>query len=97
MVWACWKDADGTTHVRAVRGHELVEPDLLHPAEVVEDEDQTFHLAESAGDDMALDEDGKTLLLLEPAVPEHHVAMLLSGRLKATNSLRLVEGGTKLV
>ncbi|KTS34233.1 hypothetical protein NS228_05215 [Methylobacterium indicum] len=97
VLWAWWRDADGTTHARVVRGRDLDQPDLLHSAEIVEDEDQAFYLAESAGDEMALDEDGKTLLLPEPAVPEHHVAMLLSGRLKATNGLRPVEGGTKWV
>lgn len=56
-----------------------------------------FYLAESAGDEMALDENGKTLLLPEPAAPEHHVATLLSGRLKATNGLRPVKGGTEWI
>ncbi|MGW5959462.1 hypothetical protein [Methylorubrum thiocyanatum] len=97
VLWACWKDVDGTTHAQVVRGRDLIEPDLLHSAEIVEDEDQAFFLAESAGDEMALDDDGKTLLLPEPAVPEHHLAMLLSGRLKATNGLRPVKDGTEWV
>ncbi len=97
MLWACWKDTDGTTHARVIRGRDLNQPDLLHSAQIVEDEDQAFFLAESSGDELQLDEDGKTQMLPEPAVPEHHVAMLLSGRLKSTNGLRPVEGGTKWV
>lgn len=37
------------------------------------------------------------MLLPEPAVPEHYLAMLLSGRLKGTNGLRPVKGGTEWV
>lgn len=62
-----------------------------------QDEDEAFDLAESHGDEPQPDEDGKTLLLPEPAVPDHHVATHLSGRLKATNGLRPVEGGTQWV
>ncbi|SFL90284.1 hypothetical protein [Methylorubrum salsuginis] len=63
----------------------------------IQDEDEAFDLVESDGDELSPDEDGKTLLLPEPAVPEHHVATLLFGRLKATNGQRPVEGGTQWV
>ena len=80
-----------------VRGRDLDQLDLLHSAQIDEDEDQAFYLAGSSGDEIQLAEDGKTQMLPEPAMPEHHVAMLLSGRLKATNGLRPVKGGTEWV
>ncbi|GJD32371.1 hypothetical protein PMNALOAF_3640 [Methylobacterium adhaesivum] len=80
-----------------VRGRDLDQLDLLHSAQIDEDEDQAFYLAGSSGDELQLAEDGKTQMLPEPAMPEHHVAMLLSGRLKATNGLRPVKGGTEWV
>lgn len=97
VLWACWKDRDGTPHARVVRGRDLTQPDLLNSAHVVEDEDQAVFFAEEFGDEIPTTEDGKTLLVPEPAVPEHHIAMLLSGRLKATNWLKPIKGGMEWV
>lgn len=97
VLWTCWKDADGTTHPRVVRGRDLNQPDLLHSAEIVEDEDQAFHFAQDFGDEISLEEDGRTPLLPESPMPEHHVALLLAARIQATNGLRPVQGGTQWV
>lgn len=97
VLWVCWKDGDGAPHARVVRGRDLNQPDLVHAAHRVDDEDQAVDFAESFGDEIPVGDDGKTLMLPEPAAPEHHVATLLSGRFKSTMGLRPADGGTKWV
>ncbi|MGY2049137.1 hypothetical protein [Methylobacterium sp. JK268] len=88
VLWTCWKDGDGTPHARVIRGRDLTGPDLRHAAHVVENEDQAVLYAEDFGEEIPTTEDGGTYLLPEPAVPEHHVAMLKAGRYRTCDGLR---------
>lgn len=89
VLWTLWEDADGTKHARVVRGRNLTAPDLRHARHVCENEGHAIHHAESFGDEISVSADGKTLAVPEPAVPEHHVAMLLSGRFLTSDGQRL--------
>lgn len=89
VLWAHWEDKDGTPHARGIRGRDLTAPDLRRAVQVVEDEDRAVSFAESFGDEIPLFDDGRTLVLPEPAVPDHHVAMLLAGRFLTCNGRRL--------
>ncbi|ACA15714.1 hypothetical protein M446_1189 [Methylobacterium sp. 4-46] len=73
-----WEDADGTLHARVVRGCDLTGPNHRHAVQVVENEEQAFDFAETFGDEIPLADDDITLPLPEPAVPDHHIAVLLS-------------------
>lgn len=91
VLWTCWKDGDSSPHARMIRGRYLTGPDLRHAAHVVENEDQAVFYAEEFGDEITTTEDGGTYLLPEQAVPEHHIAALVSGQFLTCDGLILAE------
>lgn len=78
VLWIVWGTDGPAPGFRVVRGRNLAGPGLRHGVIVVGDEITGLAFVEGRGDRIAVMNDGETLGIPEPPVPQAHIDMVMS-------------------